>query len=634
MSENSINSVYSEKDAHNFIKKIPSLQQGLATTDLVFVFDCFYGEGIATLCEALLPTSPYIVLVNTYPDKLFRKARETVFHTLYQTYKRIFTLDFFSTTTSYQKKECPYESHKMADIVAQMKESFCSLIDFFIPQSFEFIYYSYYSSKHIKRYTALKQELYAYVHTAGRNYLTRHFFGSRWLKNIGRNLQRITHHHTRDAIRGAINFSDSAIYAPVITGIPFVVGAGPSLNDEIAHVIRTYRNKIVLFCADSALPFLYSHRIVPDVCCIVESQPANLEDFLLPFMSSNISSWSPSTCLQKPADLPIQKTHYIVDLSAHPSTIDAILLLQQRYDVIAEVHMFFSHFVSHSFFEKECVRASRLPALGSVGILALYLATMSSKQSRTKKRNSSIFYSGLDFSYPVGLSHAHMTGGHRHYLLRNTKLTNLVSVSQHRTMHKKNDRILISDPTLVSYARMVESIQKNNTDVQFHDSNEYPLTNEAEPMCISTFARMCESSDIATCSFSRSQPYPDPFLDFDKTKSTFLHAIHEELDALHPSRPTLTQYSRERHTNTLATKAQNAKIGETHTHTNTQKNIQKLDKSATSIPSIPFDKPYSLSMLSLGTYLKPYQLYNPTALSDIAKKRMQLLGKHLLTLCT
>ncbi len=79
-----------------------------------------------------------------------------------------------------------------------------------------------------------------------------------------------------------------------------LVGAGPSLREEI-EVLRKVRDRVFLFAADSALPFLMKNNVIPDAfVCIEADKPMHF--------------FEDERCRAVPAFVKVDSTHFLLDI--------------------------------------------------------------------------------------------------------------------------------------------------------------------------------------------------------------------------------------------------------------------------------------------------------------------------------
>ncbi len=183
-----------------------------------------------------------------------------------------------------------------------------------------------------------------------------------WIKNIISNLARSWRY-----LGGGIPSSSK----PVV-----VAGAGESLEKALDSLAR-YRNRFYLLAVDTALPVLSACDIHPDAVVVLEGQLVNSADF---FGHGN-------------RDMTL-----ICDLSAHPSTLDAVR---------SGKHFILSAFASTLFLDRLQSSGLNIPMIrpmGSVGVAAVDLAKAITSRP--------IFLTGLDFSYMLGKPHSRGTPSH------------------------------------------------------------------------------------------------------------------------------------------------------------------------------------------------------------------------------
>jgi hypothetical protein len=192
-----------------------------------------------------------------------------------------------------------------------------------------------------------------------------------WIKNIVSNLVRSWRY-----MGGEIPSSSK----PVV-----VAGAGESLERSLDS-LRRYRNRFYLLAVDTALPVLSARNIQPDAVVVLEGQLANAAGFL---GHGN------------------QEIPLICDLSAHPSTLDAIR---------GSKHFVLSAFSSTLLLDRLASTGLDVPMIrpmGSVGVAAVELA----KAITTRP----VFLTGLDFCYTPGKPHSRGAPSHLRSLVTSAR---------------------------------------------------------------------------------------------------------------------------------------------------------------------------------------------------------------------
>lgn len=197
-----------------------------------------------------------------------------------------------------------------------------------------------------------------------KNTLTLYAFGQRYFKNIFLNIPFFTANNSNTSI-SAEDVKNLFVNFPVL-----VAGAGESLETALP-LIKKHRSSFKLIAIDTALKTLFQEGIRPDYVLALESQIYNIADFTgCDFFS-----------------IPL-----IADMTTYPLT--SKLFKGKKY-------YFSSDFKTSSFLNlcvKEKIIPSFVPPLGSVGVIAIYIASLIT--------SSPIFYTGLDFSFKPGKSHA------------------------------------------------------------------------------------------------------------------------------------------------------------------------------------------------------------------------------------
>lgn len=191
--------------------------------------------------------------------------------------------------------------------------------------------------------------------------------GGEWIRHILANLAEIA----------SGNNTVKSISSLDISGIPVVVGAGPSLEKTLPF-IRRFRDDLWILAADTAIPALISAGIQPDAAVVLETQAWNLLDF-----HDTRDSYIP----------------VIADITAYPPSLT---------QTGGPCYLFSSDFAELNFIRRlddARLRGYSIPPLGSVGLAALEVAEICSE--------GPILLTGLDFAYRPGKSHARGTSFHR-----------------------------------------------------------------------------------------------------------------------------------------------------------------------------------------------------------------------------
>lgn len=217
-----------------------------------------------------------------------------------------------------------------------------------------------------------------------KNKLTLIKFGRLYSKNIFKNLRLIP---------SSIPFKNlfNQITKPIL-----VLGAGESLNQTIEK-IKGKEKSFFILSVDAALNSILANNIQPDAIVAVESQIAIEKAYI----GKSINSKIPIFC----------------DLVGRPHIPEIIN---------GPISFFISKYASMKFLDtlsSKNILPPTIKPLGSVGLVAMDIALKLRKNDSIK-----IFFSGLDFSYSVGISHAKNTMAHNNQLISTTKLKSIYNI--------------------------------------------------------------------------------------------------------------------------------------------------------------------------------------------------------------
>lgn len=192
-----------------------------------------------------------------------------------------------------------------------------------------------------------------------KNRMTLIHMGPLWIKNIFLNLYKI---HMDNNL--CICKHPSTEYPILVTG------AGESIESSIKF-IKEKRNFIKILAVDTSVSVLVENGIQPDYIIAVDAQIYNFYDFM---------------------EVKNSKIPLFFDITGYtgiPSVMKGSL------------YPFVSNFADTKLLKRlddHNLLPVKLPALGSVGLTAIYLALKITKNK--------VFYTGLDFAYKIGKSHA------------------------------------------------------------------------------------------------------------------------------------------------------------------------------------------------------------------------------------
>ncbi|OQY34643.1 MAG: hypothetical protein B6241_04255 [Spirochaetaceae bacterium 4572_59] len=264
-----------------------------------------------------------------------------------------------------------------------------------------------------EKYDSLFSSLEHYLQNFWQNRMTSVKLGELWMKNLFSNLsrsegQQLSHFKTDRSV--------------------LLAGAGESLEGTIP-LIKERRERFFILAVDTAVQTLVRSGIIPDAVVNLEAQFHNLKDFY---------------------SLSGKPFRQFADLTAYPPSL-------RRFK--GEQFYFSSRFSSAAIIARlnsAGILAPEIPALGSVGVTALYVATEIS--------DGPIFLTGLDFSYIPGKSHATDSPFHDWARLRESRLNGdtwygfSCSRPGFKTRGKGDDSFLRTNAILVSYCNQLKDM--------------------------------------------------------------------------------------------------------------------------------------------------------------------------------
>lgn len=207
-----------------------------------------------------------------------------------------------------------------------------------------------------------------------------------------------------------------------------VAGAGPSLEGTLAFA-REHRGRIFLLAVDTALVALRDAGLSPDAVVLVESQFWISRAFI-GLASSNIPVFA--------------------DMTARPEAVKA---------TGGPVYFFHTPYAGSAFLTRfaSALNPLVIPRLGSVGLVALHLARY------IAGKELPVFFTGLDFSWGSGLTHARGTSPALMAHLRTTRLAppngNPAGFADRDfQVPGKNGRMVHTDPVLSGYADLCREL--------------------------------------------------------------------------------------------------------------------------------------------------------------------------------
>ena len=270
--------------------------------------------------------------------------------------------------------------------------------------------YSLYSSKYKNVINSLDNRIQEYW----KNRMTLIHMGPLWIRNIFLNLFKL-YHNTESLPLHAYPYIDCPI---------LVTGAGESLEGSIKF-IKEKRDNFKILAVDTSVSVLLENGIEPDYIIAVDAQIYNFYDFME----------------VKNKGIPL-----FFDLTGYPGILSVMN---------GCIHPFISNFAKTRLLhrlEYYKLLPTKLPALGSVGITAIYLAL--------EITGENVFYTGLDFAYKIGKSHANGSPRNLTELARTNRLQPMEQPGiyyERPLIHNKDksEKDCITDIILSSYADLM-----------------------------------------------------------------------------------------------------------------------------------------------------------------------------------
>ena len=264
---------------------------------------------------------------------------------------------------------------------------------------------------HKERYDALFATLQHFMKNYWQNRLTTAHMGGLWIRNLCSNLNLLEGN----------DISEFRTERPVV-----LCGAGESLEHSLA-LLKEMRDAFYLLAVDTAVQPLMRCGLTPDGIVNLEAQFYNLKDFY------------------SVTDIPVD---LFSDISAYPGSL--------RFN--SHRHYFFSSSYGETGLQTRIRKAglmpTEIPPLGSVGVVALYIAAQISK--------APLFFTGLDFSYIQGKTHCRETPFHDLAALKSNRLRGnwwySFSVSRKAYTVEGKEQNVLSNSILESYGRQLEDL--------------------------------------------------------------------------------------------------------------------------------------------------------------------------------
>lgn len=244
-----------------------------------------------------------------------------------------------------------------------------------------------------------------------KNRLTLIKFGRLYSKNIFKNLSLLSQ-----------SVPLASLYQKVDRPI-IVLGAGESLDSTIP-LLKKKSKSFFIICVDAAFSPLLDNGITPDAVIAVEGQQVIEKAYI-----------------GRPSDSGVLLIMDLVSRNHIP------------YITNGNTSFFISEYANINFFNslaKKELLPPVMPPLGSVGLVAMEIAL--------RLRSSCdipVYFSGLDFSYTAGITHAKGTPSHKNLLSTNSRLKSVYNLAA--AFGGENFQIESKDSTHMITSRILEA---------------------------------------------------------------------------------------------------------------------------------------------------------------------------------
>ncbi|EMW9317193.1 motility associated factor glycosyltransferase family protein [Campylobacter upsaliensis] len=290
----------------------------------------FYGFGNGLLFKALLANAhlKHIVIFERELEILY-----TIFH----------HIDF-----SKELKEQKILLFNANTISAEELRCLCYLEPFFSYARVYFLelcsdYYEKFSDDIIKLNQTLLQSFTYAICSQGNDPLDSLQGIEQFILNLP---AQLTHPSLKEFLEKRRNISKTAI----------IVSTGPSLMKQLP-LLKEYREKALIFCADSAYPILAKHNIKPDFVCMVERS-----DFTAEFFKHDFGDFDEGIC-------------FILVSLVHPNALN---YLKDKNYILINKTLNFAHFMDFKEYDFEhplsnvaCMAYSLACELGAKNIILI-----------------------------------------------------------------------------------------------------------------------------------------------------------------------------------------------------------------------------------------------------------------------
>lgn len=217
-----------------------------------------------------------------------------------------------------------------------------------------------------------------------------------------------------------------------------VLAAGESLDYTIPELKKIQENFFII-CVDVATTSLMENEIIPDAIVALEAQQIIEKAYI-----------------GKPCN---SKTFLFLDLASRNHIAQI---------VNGPISFFVSEYAKMDFFDKlkqMQILKTVIKPLGSVGLVAIELALR-----LRKNENVPIYFSGFDFSFSCGITHARGTPARKKMLLENSRLKSVLNIPAAFadgtfSLQGKNAKQVVSSKTLFNYALLFTDTFKDKKNI-------------------------------------------------------------------------------------------------------------------------------------------------------------------------
>lgn len=235
-------------------------------------------------------------------------------------------------------------------------------------------------------------------------------------------------------------------YARTVKKPILVLGAGESLEKTLTGISKSILENSFIMCVDAALPCLAKNRIAPDAVCAMEAQIAIEKAYIGGMAKHSIIFADMTSRMQVTAHTDYEICYFASHFAEEP---------------------FLTNLFSQDFFPQQ------IPPLGSVGLAAVYVALL-----LRQTPSIPVFFTGLDFSFSAGKTHARGTPAHTERIVRSNRLS---QIENYDAAFKtgafsaagKDGATVFSDKVLNGYAQSFSDIFSET--VNLYDTGESGL---------------------------------------------------------------------------------------------------------------------------------------------------------------